>query len=39
VVHARDETSARQAVAALRAATAVGDTPPRIPEPVLEVLR
>jgi thymidine phosphorylase len=39
LVHARDEAAARQAVAALRAATTVGDTSPQIPEPVLEILR
>jgi len=39
VVHARDTEQAQQAIAALRAATTVGDTAPDIPEPVLEVLR
>jgi thymidine phosphorylase len=39
IVHARDEEHAAEAVAALRAATTVGDTPPEIPDPVLEVLR
>jgi thymidine phosphorylase len=38
-VHAADEDAAQRAVAALRAASAVGDRPPAIPEPVLEVLR
>jgi thymidine phosphorylase len=38
-VHAADEDAAQRAVAALRAASAVGDRKPEIPEPVLEVLR
>ncbi len=38
-VHAADEDAAQRAVAALRAASTIGDRPPAIPEPVLEVLR
>jgi thymidine phosphorylase len=38
-VHAADEDTAQRAVAALRAACAIGDREPAIPEPVLEVLR
>jgi thymidine phosphorylase len=39
MVHARDEAEAQRAIAALKAATTVGDTAPEIPDPVLEVLR
>jgi len=38
-VHAADEDAAERAIAALRAASVIGDQPPEIPEPVLEVLR
>jgi thymidine phosphorylase len=38
-VHAADEDAAQRAVAALQAASAIGDRQPAIPEPVLEVLR
>jgi thymidine phosphorylase len=38
-VHAADEDAAQRAIAALRAASTIGDQPPDIPEPVLEVLR
>jgi thymidine phosphorylase len=39
IVHARDEADAQRAVAALKAATTVGDSAPDVPGPVLEVLR
>jgi thymidine phosphorylase len=39
MVHARDEAEAQRAIAALKAATTVGDTALEIPDPVLEVLR
>jgi thymidine phosphorylase len=39
IVHARDEADAQRAIAALKAATTVGDTAPEVPDPVLEVLR
>jgi thymidine phosphorylase len=39
LVHARDEADAQRAVAALKAATTVGDSVPEVPDPVLEVLR
>ena len=38
-IHAADQAAADRAVAALRAASTVGDAAPEIPEPVLEVLR
>jgi len=39
LVRAKDEASAQRAVADLRAACTIGDRPPEIPDPVLEVLR
>ena len=39
LVHARDNESALRAVAALRDAYRLGDAPPRVPPPVLEVIR
>jgi thymidine phosphorylase len=39
IVHARDEGDARRAIAALKAATTIGDSAPAVPDPVLEVLR